>query len=59
MSSEAHNWDVYAIWEISKVYTDDFQGGVEGQNILPILSPMCFLLNNLSSVCRYLTGPIH
>ena len=26
----------------SRVYTDDLQEGVEGQNILLILAPMCF-----------------
>ena len=33
------------------------QGGVGGQNILLILAPMCFLWNNLWSVCRYIMGP--
>ena len=34
------------------------QGGVEGQNILLVLAPICFLWNNLWSVCRFITGPI-
>ena len=33
------------------------QGGVGGPNILLILAPTCFLLNNLWSVCRYIMGP--
>ena len=34
------------------------QRGVESQNILLILAPICFLWNKLWSVCRYITGPI-
>ena len=34
------------------------QGRVEGQNILLILAPICFLWHNLWSVCHYITGPI-
>ena len=32
-------------------------GGVEGQNILLILAPVCFLWINLWSVCLYVMGP--
>ena len=62
ISSETHNWYVYATWEIEPQnlgFTQmTFQGGVEGQNILLILAPICFLWNNLWPVCRYITGLI-
>ena len=52
---------IYATWEIEPnneglIYTDDCQGGVEGQFIFLILAPMCFFVNKLCSVCRYMTG---
>ena len=51
ISSETHNWYVYATWEIELQnlgFTQmTSQGGVEGQNILLILTLMCFLWNNL------------
>ena len=50
ISSETHNWYVYATQMISQE--------VEGQNSLLFLAPMCFLWNNLGSVCRYITRPI-
>ena len=34
------------------------QWGVEDPNILLTLAPMCFLWNNLWSVCRCITGPV-
>ena len=62
ISSEIHNWYLYATWEIKPKnlgFTQmTCQGGVEGQNILLIFAPMCLLRNNLWSVCRYITEPI-
>ena len=61
-SSETHNWYVYATWETEPKHLGftqmTFQGVVEGQNILLILSPICLLWNNLWSVCRYIIGPV-
>ena len=62
ISSETYNWDVHATWEIEPKNLGFTQmtshGGVECQNILLILASMCFLWNNLWSVCRYITRPI-
>ena len=45
-SSETHNWDMYATWEIEPKnlgFTQmTSQGGVKGQTILLILALMCF-----------------
>ena len=60
ISSETHNWYVFATWEIGPKnlgFTQrTSQGGVEGKIILLILAPMSFLWNNLGSVCRYIMG---
>ena len=62
ISSETHNWYVNATSETEPKtlgFTKmTFQGVVEVQNILLILAPICFLWNNLWSVCRNITGPI-
>ena len=62
ISSKNHNWYVSTTWEIEPQnlgFTQmTSQGGVEGQKILLILAPMCFLWNNFWSVCHYTTRPI-
>ena len=62
ISSETHSWHVYATCKIEPQnlgFTQmTSQGGVEDQNILLILAPICFLWNNQWSVCRYITGPM-
>ena len=62
ISSETHNWDVDATWEIEPKnvgFTQmTSQGGVKGQ-IFRLSWFLCvFLWNNLWSVCRYITGQI-
>ena len=60
ISSQTHNWYLYQTWEIEKPnlwFTQmAYQAGVGSQNILLILAPMCFLWNNLWSVCCYRMG---
>ena len=41
-----------------RFYTDELPRSSGRLNILLILAPICFLWNNLWSVCRYITGPI-
>ena len=61
VSSKTHNWYMYTTWEMDKQnlgFTQmASQGGEGGQNILLILAPMCFLWNNLWSVCCCIMGP--
>ena len=58
-----HNLDVYATWEIEPKnlgFTQmTSQGGVEGQTILLILAPMCFLWNNLCQFVVKYNGANH
>ena len=60
ISSETHKWYMYESWEIESQNLWFKQlvsrGGVGGQNTLLILASMCFLWNNLWSVCRYAMG---
>ena len=62
ISSETHTWYMYTAWEIETPNLGLTQmaspWGVGGQNIMLILALMCFLWNNLWSVCRYVMGSL-